>query len=295
MYETGTTAEKQTERVDVDMLVALQVRERGKRRFWQRGKRWDRGEVSSRFVETCGVRFLLIEAEKNRDGGIDWKEVRRIACGESGRMLLPRHVIPPQGSGIRPFSGSALQQALMLAAAAHLLRLAGVPPRYMKAAVYDPAARLPALAGTLLPFAADVRVVTDRPQAYASQERFAMDAYGAALPVGTDIQALEGASLVLAPDGMQGRRPRVRGVILSGREENQPGVVGGYVPQVPPDCLEKLPEGCDAWQFLAGLYELSGARALGEKPPLLLRMGARNLAPRDIAWKLAGLDIGISV
>ena len=122
-----------------------------------------------------------------------------------------------------------------------------------------------------------------------------MDTCGAVLPVSTDRRALDGAHLVLAPDGVRGLRPRVRGFILSGVPENQAGVVGGYVPQVPPDCLGKLPEGCDAWRFLAGLYELSGARILGEKPPLLLRVNGKNLPLQDAAWKLAGLDIGISV
>ena len=277
------------------MLVALTVREQTKRRFWQRGKRWARGEVSSRFVEVCGARFLLIDAEKNKDGTLDWQEIRRIACGECGRMLLPRGITPPAGSGVRPFHGTALQLALMLTTANQVLRMAAVPPRYMRVAVYDPLARLPALCTALLPFAADVRVVTDRPQAYAVQEQLAMDTYGAALPVTTDVRALDGSSLVLAPDGIQNLRPRVRGFVLSGRPEPQAGVISGYIPQVPQDCLNNLPDGCDAWQFLSGLYELSGAKKLGEKPPLLLRMGDKNLPLRDAAWKLAGLDIGISV
>ena len=269
------------------MLVALQTRERAKRRFWQRGKRWKKGAVTSRFVETCGARFLLIEAEKGRDGSIDWREVRRIACGESGRMLLPQGLLPPGDKGIRPFHGTALQRALMLTTASHLLRTAAVPPRFMRIGVYDPQARLPALAVSLLPFAADVRVVTDRPQAYAAQEQLAMEAYGAALPVTTDSSALDGCQLVLAPDGLNGLRPRAKGLILSGRPESQNGVVGGYIPQVPPDCLAKLPAGCDAWQFLAALYELSGARVLGETPPLLLRINEKNLSLRDAAWMLA--------
>ncbi len=275
------------------MLVALQVAQPRKRRFSWAGRR--RETVTSRFVQACGARFLLIEAERDKKGQLDWQAIRRIACGESGRMLLPRGIQPPENSGIRPFRGDALQRELMAVSAHQLLRLAAIPPRFVRAAVFDPNGRYAPLATALLPFAADVRVVTRRPAAYAAQERLAMEGYGAALPVTSDFRALDGTTLILAPDGMQSVRPRVRGLILSGLPERQPDLVGGYVPEVPRDCLEALPEGCDVWEFLSGLYERSGARKIAARPPLLLCVGGQNISLRDAAWKLTGVDIGMSV
>ena len=281
-----------SEGTDADMLVALQMAAERKRRWWRFSKR---EAVTSRFVQACGTRFLLIEADRDRKGEPDWQAVRRIACGESGRMLLPRGVTPPEDSGIRPFRGDALQRELMVVTARQLLRLAAIPPRFVQAAVYDPSGRFPQLAAALLPFAAEVRAVTRRPGAYEAQRRRAMEDYGAALVIAAETAALDGATLILAPDGMRGIRPRVRGLILSGVAENRTDLVGGYFPQIPSDCLQTLPEGCDAWDFLSGLYERSGAKKIASRPPLMLRIGGRNIHLKDAAWKLAGLDIGMSV
>ena len=276
------------------MLVALQTEKREKGGFWRPGWRRGSGPGSSRFVQVCGSRFLLIDAKEDRHGGLNWGEIRRIACGESGRMLLPRELTPPSGAGIRPFRGGALQRDLMQVTAVYLLRTARPPSRRLRAAVYDPAGHMPVLAAALLPYA-EIRVVTDSPRAYALQEQMAMEAYGASLPVSADRAALDGAELVVAPDGIGERRVRTRGFVLSGRQENRAGVVGGYIPEVPRDCLQYRPAGCDAWDFLAALYELSGARILTAKPPMLLRINGRNMPLRDAVWKLAGLDIGITV
>lgn len=92
-----------SEGTDADMLVALQMAAERKRRWWRFSKR---EAVTSRFVQACGTRFLLIEADRDRKGEPDWQAVRRIACGESGRMLLPRGVTPPEDSGIRPFAAT---------------------------------------------------------------------------------------------------------------------------------------------------------------------------------------------
>lgn len=39
----------------------------------------------------------------------------------------------------------------------------------------------------------------------------------------------------------------------------------------------------------------AGAKKIASRPPLMLRIGGRNIHLKDAAWKLAGLDIGMSV
>lgn len=278
------------------MLVALRVFERPPRRFWRLGGRAHRVEgVRSGFVQVGSGRYLLITAVRDRKGRLDWAEIRRIAGPEAGHMLLPMGLTPPEGMDFGRFRGQALRRELMASTGLHLLRAAAIPPRHVTAGLYDPQARMPQLAAALLPYAADVRVVTARPEAYEIQEQLAMEAYGAALPVTREIESLNGATLILAPDGLEGVRLRARGLVLSGAAANRPGVVDGYIPQVPSDWLAKLPDGCDAWTYLAGLYERSGLREMAAKPPAALYAGSHTLSLRDAAWKLAGLDIGISV
>ena len=281
---------------DVDMLAALCVAEqsphRQKKRLWRRRRE---ESVRSEFVQAGSGRFLRLTALPGRDGALDWAEIRRLAGGEAGRLLMPRGILPPEGMGIRPFRGVALQRELMLSTALHLLRTASIPPRHVRIGIYDPNALIPQLAAVFLPYAADVRLVTARTEAYAVQEQLAMDNYGAALPLSREPETLNGSTLLLAPQGIGHLRPRVRGLILSGIPEIHPGVVGGYVPQASSACLAALPQGCDAWEFLSGLYECSGMRELVRRPPALLYINGHSVTMRDAAWKLTGLDIGISV
>ena len=277
------------------MLAVLQLDTPPKRTFWRRRRARRKNYVRAQGVPVGTGGYLQITAVPDREGRIDWDEVRQAAGREAGRMLFPAGVRPPEGYGFGSFSGHALSRALMAAAAQQLLRMASVPPKHMSIGLYDPSGSLATLVPALLPFAADVRVVTGRPQAYEGAERIAMAMFGAALPVTREAETLTGAKLILAPDGLGHFRPRARGLVLSGVPDDRPGVVGGYVPQVPPQWLQNAPDRCDIWRFLAGLYELSGLREIAAEPPRLLYVGGHTFSLRDAAWKLAGLDIGISV
>lgn len=277
------------------MLAVLQLDTPPKRTFWRRHRARRKNSVRAQVVPVGMGGYLQITAVPDREGQIDWDEVREAAGREAGRMLFPAGVRPPGGYGFGSFSGHALSRALMAAAAQQLLRMASVPPKHMSIGLYDPSGSLATLVPALLPFAADVRVVTGRPQAYEGAERIAMAMFGAALPVTREAETLTGAKLILAPEGLGHIRPRARGLVLSGVPDDRPGVVGGYVPQVPPQWLQNAPDRCDIWRFLAGLYELSGLREIAAEPPRLLYVGGHTFSLRDAAWKLAGLDIGISV
>lgn len=277
------------------MLAVLQLDIPPKRTFWRRHRARRKDSVRAQVVPVGTGGYLQITAVPDREGRIDWDEVRQAAGREAGRMLFPAGVRPPGGYGFGSFSGHALSRTLMAAAAQQLLRMASVPPKHMSIGLYDPSGSLATLVPALLPFAADVRVVTGRPQAYEGAERIAMAMFGAALPVTREAETLTGAKLILAPEGLGHIRPRARGLVLSGVPDDRPGVVGGYVPQVPPQWLQNAPDRCDIWRFLAGLYELSGLREIAAEPPRLLYVGGHTFSLRDAAWKLAGLDIGISV
>ena len=53
--------------------------------------------------------------------------------------------------------------------------------RRLSAGVYDPQGTRPDLAVSLLPYAAEVRVATGRPERYRTAQRVAMEEYGATL------------------------------------------------------------------------------------------------------------------
>ena len=288
------------------MLAAVCLAE--PRRRWL-SRRIRPPEVRAEFAAAGSGRFVKITAEVGRNGDPDWAAVRRAAGREAGRLLLPAGVTPPAGSRIGRFAGHALSRRMMENAALALLQAVGIHPRLVQVGIYDPQAVCPDLPLRFLAYAADVRVATGRPDRYARQRYAAMAEYGAALMVGEDPSALEGSLLILAPDGPPaGDRPlRAKGLLLSALpcsgavaygsafRGGMAGVADAYRPRVPEALAAACPRGCGLEGFLAGLYELSGVREIAEGPPEFLRVGGRLLALKDAAWRLAGLDIGLSV
>ncbi len=278
------------------MLAALQIEQRHPRGWRQRIREQlrPRGEVCSRLVSTPGGHYLQVTAATGRGGRVDWREVRRVVGGEASRLLYPHRLSPPTDSGVSRFSGNALRRALMCETACHLLRIAPALAR-CPVVICDPQARHLPLAEALVPLAGELRVLTARPDRYRPAVEAALQRHGAALPLTDDLSCMAGAALVLAPDGIDGDPPLPRGWVLSGVEQARPRTITGYLPADYAAYTPTLPPGCDAWEYLAGLYELSGVTTLGEKPPLALCAGSRHLTPDALAGQLTGLDSGRAV
>lgn len=284
------------------MLAALCIRE--PRRRWV-GRRPP--AVQSEIVGVGSGKFLKITAVPRRNGIPDWAGIRRAAGREAGRILIPRGYTPPPDSRIAPFRGVALSRRLMALSAVALLETVALNPRLVRIAVYDPQAAMPDLPLSFIPFAADVRVITGRPERYNMQRHVAMQQYGAVLTVAADCSGIDGCLLVLAPNFSPDvynelkRMAAAHGWILTavgfgeGSKIDIKGVIHGYFPRVSHSLLAATPPGCDAMQFLAGLYELSSVGEIASMPPEFLQTGGHTITLKDAAWRLAGIDIGISV
>ena len=263
-------------------------------------------EVRAEFVPAGSGRYVKITAETGKDGAPDWSAIRRTAGREATRLLLPGGVVPPPDSRVGRFAGAALDRRLMENAGVALLQAVGMHPRLVQVGVYDPQGVCPELPLRFLPLAADVRVCTRRPDRYARSRFVAMERFGAALTVADAPSALTGSLLLLAPSGLPDPVgvPSAKGLALvvpppgmspvrsMGAEK---GTADGYRPRIPPALAAACPPGCEVEGFLAGLYELSGVKELAEGPPEFLRIDGRRMSLKDAAWRLAGLDIGISV
>lgn len=280
------------------MLAALCVG-RLRRRLLSLGPRPP--TVHSEFVKAGSGRYLKITAYTGKNGIPDWGAVRRAAGTEAGRLLLPRGIKPPPDIGITPFAGVELARKLMELSAAAMLKIVAINPRMVKISIYDLQAVMPDLPLTFLPYASDIRVITLRPERFARSQFEAMHQSGAVLTVTGDLAALSGSLIILAPDGLPrdyGQRFCARGWVLSARRStynNGKGVINGYIPRLSGRLLAAVPNGCDALNFLAGLYELSGVNEIADKPPEFIQTEGHTITLKDAAWLLAGIDIGISV
>mgnify|MGYP001001369599 FL=1 len=299
-YECPPTAERN----EIYMLSALCVRE--PRRRWLSLRRRPPA-VYSELVSAGSGKFLKITAEVGRNGNLNWADIRHAAGRESSRLLLPQVVTPPQNSRITAFQGVELSRRLMSSAAVKLLKIVAVNPRLVKVTVYDPQAVMPDLPLMFLPFAADVGVITRRPERYEVQCYTAMQQYGAVLSVSMDLAVMDGSLLLLAPDEPEDSCRELKqmisrhGWVLTARSPKSQseqfdkhidykGVIHGYIPRVSNCILDAKPPGCDAAQFLAGLFELSSVREIASKPPEFLQTGGHIIALKDAAWRLACCD-----
>ena len=282
------------------MLAALCVNQ--SRRRWKRF-RLRPPAVKADLVRAGSGQYLKITAETGRGGVLDWTAIRRGAGREAGRLLLPRGVNPPIDSGIMPFAGIELARRLMELAAVAMLEIVAVNPRIVKISIYDLQATMPDLPISFLPFASEVCVVTLYPHRYAQQQYEAMHRYGAVLNVTNNSDCISGSLLVLVPNDMGmdfKEKLSAKGWVLCARnfsysKKNTKGIIYGFIPRLSHKLLAAVPPGCDALQFMAGLYELSGVHEIADKPPEFMQTGGRTITLKDAAWMLAGIDIGISV
>ena len=297
------------------MLAALSITEPRRRLL---GIRRRKTSVTSEFVTAGSGRYLRINAEKGHNGQLNWNLIQQAAGRETGRLLLPRGLNPPENSRILPFEGHALAWEMMRKTGLALLKLLAINPRLVKVSIIDPQAVLPDMTLEFFPYASDVVVVTNRPDRYTRQQYESMKRFGAVLVVTPDMGSLSGSLLILAPNGISDRGIPFTGreLILSGikgdslpvnlREpeaKKAKGLIDGYMPHVPHSLLGAMPPGCDSGLFLAGLYELSGVKEIALQPPEFLHLAGPTNHPdsgktitfKDAALKLAGIDIGISV
>lgn len=233
--------------------------------------------VRSETVAVPGGAYRLLTAECAAKEP-DWYEVWEQAEGEAVRLLLPTGLYPPEGFGIFPFAGRALNLAWMRDALIH--RLAADVGQFWSVGVYDPAGAAPSLPLALLPYAADIRVVTDAAEKYEAVARRALEEFGAPLLIGGDRRILEGVMWMVAPDGPGSLSLRGQWGTFSGAAGTWEGVADAYLPKDAEMWLSLTPKGIAPERFLAGLYECSGVTRLADPPPAYIRMNGR-FAPID--------------
>lgn len=215
-----------------------------------------------------GVYRLLTAVAQG--GKIDWQTIHRAAGGEAPRLLMSSSVQPPTGCGVMAFHGQALARALMGRVLCDRLRRLNAP-RTVAVGVYDPVGYMPLLPLLLLPLAAEVRVVTGRPDRYTETVRRAMTEQGAGFWLGDDWRQLRELPLIAAPNGLDGLPLIGTVATCTAVEQRRREVIDGYRPAQATLLHPFVPPDIPPEQFYAALYECGGLGALAAKAPAALR------------------------
>lgn len=187
----------------------------------------------------------------------DWAAIRREVGCESGRLLLPRGLTPPPGCGIAAFSGTQYTRTMMRKALEQCLHASHSSPGERSVGIYDPSGSMPRLPLELLRSAAEVRVVTCRPERYREVTEEAMAEQGASFLVRKDWHVLLGCDWIAAPEGLNGLPLHGEHGTFSAEEQRRVGVVDGFLPADAAKWLEAAPPDISSLRFLSGLFECS--------------------------------------
>lgn len=284
------------------MLTVLEI---GKRRRRTLGAYIRSGFRPPRLLTVRQVKggigcFRVVTIYPDKRGGLPWEAVREAAGGEARHLLCPEGLVLPEEKGLAPFQPTGqLQCHLMQLAAWSLLKQAARQrdkecQRRLSAGVYDPQGTRPDLAVSLLPYAAEVRVATGRPERYRTAQRVAMEEYGATLTFTQEQGSFAGIQLLLLAE-QPDRLLQGGGLILTPFAIQEKRMAGDFIPRKTgktEQWLAGCPEGIEPGLFLAGLYERSGVRDMVEEPPESALLAGRRRPLPDLLSRLPGLDIG---
>lgn len=217
--------------------------------FWFRRRRARR--FTTQKFEIEGAPYCLIETACD---SIPWEQVRRVA-GKTVPFLLEEGVQAPEG--VQVFHGKKLAAKLLERELVKQLRAA--PPDKLTVVDYD-GGQMDKIK-QYFRYAAQIRVITRRTEAYTDYAMELLRETGAALLISRDIRASADSQMLYAPKGIKGRffAPPETRVFTA-----EPGEISGsrvYWPRgisCVPELEAQLPEGIPLFPFLCALYEVSG-------------------------------------
>ena len=222
--------------------------------------------VRKQKIEVPGaLPFYEISAKAYR-GRCPWEAVENAAGALRSRMLLPPSIVPPEESGLLPFSPSVFCERLLFNTAVRSIEKMRLDPCRVSVTLFDENAYLVDLVQSLVPLAFQIRVVTACVAAYETLGEYLLEKFGISLVVSarSDDSVLSSTFIISAP----GKNvPLVfPGILFTNRKERMMNavVMTGEGFDLPQKYAPLLPEKIDPLTFAGALYELCGADELGK-------------------------------
>ncbi len=204
-----------------------------------------------------GLPFFTLDVLETKKG-IDWQSVSE-KCGRyASRIIAPRSIILPDGKGLYRFTARSAIPMLLLNTACRELSRADLPADKISITVTDRNSLLHSQIHRLLPFASQIRVITSKPEKYASACIKAMEENGATIMLRSSYDAVENVDIVLCCDGIIS--PSMQNSIIFTHSRKSCGKISFCA-----SGLELLPthkaivsENIEPLDFAGALYELCG-------------------------------------
>lgn len=207
----------------------------------------------------AGARFCTLHIPLRR-GRPRWRPLRRRLGGELLQALVPNTL--PRPEFIRPYYTAAFERQLLLNAFLHVVSEA------RQLVLLDPDGRLPEVAGTLLPAAQQLTVITHAPQRYEPFCANWLDSLGTQPVCTPRLAAMDTADAVFSPLNTE-YHPAARHKLVFGDDGYHFCREALLLPTV---FAKVLPPGISPFAFASALYTECGVQSL------------QTLLPRELVW-----------
>lgn len=204
-----------------------------------------------------GLPFFTLDVLE-RKKGIDWESVSE-KCGRySSRIVAPRSITLPEIRNLHRFISRSTVPSLIFNTAVDRISKAKLPPESISITLTDRNAVMASRVCRLLPFASRVRVITARPERYASACTKAMDDFGATLIIRASYEPVSSTDIVICCDGVV--TPSMENAVIFTDSKKSGGKIrfccSGL--ELLPVHKEIIPENVDPVDFAGALFELCG-------------------------------------
>lgn len=208
-----------------------------------------------------GLPFFTLDVLETKKG-IDWRSVSE-KCGRySSRIIAPRNICLPDINNLRRFIPRSVKPSLIFNTAAQIIENSRLSPEETTITLTDRNAVMASRVCRLLPLASHVRIITIRPEKYASACIKAMDEYGATLIVRPSYEAMQdGNDIVICCDGVITPAMENAAVFSDRRKSGGKLNFWGNGLALLPVHSETVPDNIDPLDFASALFELCGCTA----------------------------------
>ncbi len=144
--------------------------------------------------------FCMLDVLKDKNG-INWSLTAK-KCGRyASRIIAPRSLSLPDNSGLKRFIPISMNSVLIFNTALKVISEADLPADKIRITVTDRNAVVPSRICELLPFASEIRIITSRPENYASAATEAYTNHGASLVIRNKYEPVKVPEIVICCDG----------------------------------------------------------------------------------------------
>ncbi len=222
-----------------------------------------------------GLPFYTLDVLKEKSG-INWSLTAE-KCGRyASRIVAPHSVSLPDNSGLKRFIPISMNSVLVFNTALKIISASGLPADKICITVTDRNAVMPSRICELLPFASEIRIITSRPENYASAVTDAYANHGASLVLRNKYEPAKSPEIIVCCDGAVMSSMNEAAIFTTKRNFGGKIRFCGNGVELSVQHQNIIPEDIETVDFAGALTELCGSSEYRYSPFSEIEISCRN-------------------